>query len=120
MSARDELAAAASSVAGVNVTPKWRQTTTPGEGWIRWARRTPDESGFSRVDEWQVCIVLSQRADQQEAFIDNTIDPIIDALEEARVWSFDEVFTETLTYDQGGALVPFLIFAGSQVRDETE
>lgn len=120
MSARDELAAAASTVAGVNVTPKWRQTTTPGEGWIRWARRAPDDSGFSRVDEWQVCVVLPQQADKQEAFVDSQIDPIIDALDAARVWAFEEVFTETMTYDQGGALVPFLIFAGSRVRDETE
>lgn len=120
MSAREEIAAAASSVAGVNVSAKWRQTTTPGEGWIRWARRAPDESGFSRVDEWQVCVVMPQQADQQEAFIDSKIDPVIDALDDARVWTFDEVFTETLTYEAGGALVPFLVFAGSRVRDETE
>lgn len=120
MSARTELAAAASTVVGVNVSAKWRQTTTPGEGWIRWARRSPDESGFSRVDEWQICVVMPQQPDQMEAFIDSKIDPVIDALDAARVWTFDEVFTETLTYDAGGALTPFLIFAGSRVRDETE
>lgn len=117
MTAQTEIAAAASSVAGVNVTPKWRQTTTPGEGWIRWARRSPDESGFARVDEWQLCIVLPQQADQQEAFIETKVDQVLDALEDARVWSFDEVYTEAMTYEAGGALVPFLIFAGSRVRD---
>lgn len=117
MTAQEELAAAASTVAGVNVTAKWRQTTTPGEGWIRWVRRTPDESGFARVDEWQVCIVLPQQAEAQEKWVDSTTDLVIDALEAARVWAWDETFTETMTYDPGGALVPFLIFAGSRVRD---
>lgn len=120
MSAREELAAAASSVEGVNVSAKWRQTTTPGEGWIRWVRRLPDESGFSRVDEWEICLVMPQPAAAQESLVDTVVDQVIDALEAARVWTWDQVYTETMTYDAGGALVPFLIFAGSRVRDETE
>lgn len=120
MSAREDLAAAASSVAGVNVTAKWRQTTTPGEGWIRWVRRAPDDSRFSRVDEWQICLVMPQQPDRQEIWLETVVDAVIDATEGARAWTWDEAFTETMTYDAGGALVPFLIFAGSRVRDETE
>ena len=120
MSAREELAEAASSVAGVNVTAKWRQTTTPGEGWIRWVRRAPDESRFSRVDEWEICLVMPQQPAAQETWLETVVDDVVDALEAARVWSWDETYTDTMTYDAGGALVPFLIFAGSRVRDETE
>lgn len=77
--AREALAAAASSVAGVDVRPYYRQTTEPGSGWIRLDRiEYPDR--FGGVAWWEVVVVCPQDQELAVAFMDDRVDALVAAL----------------------------------------
>lgn len=82
--ARGDLAAAASSVEGVNVTPNYRQITKPGQGCIRFGRQTADSNGFGFVTTWQVWIVLPTDVALAETWIDTHLEQLHAALK--REW----------------------------------
>lgn len=79
---RTAIAAAASTVDGVNVTPYFRQVARPGEGVVRKDRTTyPDPVPFGGIDTWQVLIVIPQDLATSERWLEDHQDALVDALE---------------------------------------
>jgi len=70
MSARDALAAAASSVDGVTCTSFYRQITRPGDACVRLGEITADQSGLSASRTWQIWVALSEDTQSAERWIE--------------------------------------------------
>lgn len=82
MSARDELAAAVNTVAGVTCKPYPNQNLAPGQGFVRRGLRAPDASGLpgAWLDTWEVWIALSQDIASAEKRLDELLDDLAAAL----------------------------------------
>lgn len=80
MSAREDIADAANTVDGLNVTPAFRQVTKPGEGFVSWNGSDRDDSGFGFIDRWSVWIAASQDRVTAELWIEENLPAILDAL----------------------------------------
>lgn len=81
MTAREDLATAAETVAGVtSCTAYGRQTLRPGDGYVRFARREPDPSGLGFTDVWQVWITLPQDLNAAEKWLEDHLDALGAAL----------------------------------------
>lgn len=85
MTVREDIAAAASSVEGVSVSPYFRQVVKPGEGMVRLARRSRDDSGLGFIDTWQVWIAGSQDVAITEKSIEQMMPALITSLSEVMV-----------------------------------
>lgn len=81
LAARNALATAASSVAGVKATPYYRQSGKVGDAFVRLDRVARDSSGFGYMATWQVCVVLSQDQAHAERWIDDNLPALTTALE---------------------------------------
>lgn len=108
---RSEIATAASTVADVNVSPRYRQVSKAGQGFIKLARiEYPDR--IARVNGgiafYEMFIVLpadiaagEERAEELEPLLRNAI---------GRTWSLDSVQLADLQLDSG--TVPVLQLTG--------
>lgn len=77
--ARTAIATAASTVAGINVSPYYRQISGTGEGMVRMDRTTyPDP--FGGIVTWQVLIVVPQDVVAAERWLEAHQDELVDAL----------------------------------------
>lgn len=106
--ARLEIAAAASTVEGITVTPNYRQALTQGQGFVRLAHRDRPENGFGWIDTWQVWVALSQDIASAEQFLEGIEDDLLDALGEAM--QVNSLTPSELVIDQGS--VPGLVIEG--------
>lgn len=105
MTARDDIAAAASSVDGINVTPYFRQTTQPGQGLVRLDRTDyPDRLGG--IDTWQAVIFLPSDRTAAEKYLEEKKGPLRDAL--AQVMMIRRISIEQLALDTGTVPVVFI------------
>lgn len=112
MGTRNELAAVASAVEGLNVTPYMRQSTRPGDGWVSLQRSDRDDSGFGFMDRWAVTVVLPQDLVAAEKWIDTNADALANAL--AKEMVVTAMVPATLVLDLGN--VPGLVIEGSRER----
>lgn len=80
MSARADIADAASTVAGLNVTPHYRQVTKSGDGFVRLGQLIAAENGFGFVAEWEVVVSIGQDSKATETWLDTNLAPLADAL----------------------------------------
>jgi hypothetical protein len=110
MTARDEIAAAASTVAGVNVTPYYRQNLQAGQGFVRLHAKARDNSGFGWMDTWQVWLALPQDIPTAEAWLDDTTPALIEALSPVLVLT--TVTPSTLVVDANS--VPGVVIEGAR------
>lgn len=78
MGAREDIAAAASSVDGVSVSATYRQVTKTGEGYVRLG--TVATSNGQRVATWEVLIVLGQDLATAETWHEGHVPALFDAL----------------------------------------
>lgn len=85
MSARTDIATAASTVAGVNVTPNYRQDLGPGQGFVRFEARTRSSNGAGFMNTWQVWLALPQDLVTAETWLEANIDALVDAVSTAMV-----------------------------------
>lgn len=73
--------AAAATVDGVtDVSARYRQSTQVGHGSVRLEDCIRDDSGFGFVDVWQVVIFLPQSIEAAEAWLDEHLDAVMDAV----------------------------------------
>lgn len=112
MSARADIAAAASTVTGVNVAPYYRQTTKVGDGWVGLQRLDRDDSGFGFMESWAVMVVLSQDIKAAEEWIEAHADALADAL--AAELIVTALIPERLVLDTG--TIPGLTVEGVRAR----
>lgn len=76
---RTALATAASTVAGVTCTPTYVQLTTAGQACVRRDRIDyPDR--FGRIGHWNVVIALGQDMATAEAFFEDKVPAVAEAL----------------------------------------
>jgi hypothetical protein len=80
MSAREDIATAASTVVDVEVDPWPQQHTKAGKGYVAWAGAARDDSGFGFMDQWVVYIVLPTPIVEAEEWIESHRDGLVAAL----------------------------------------
>lgn len=80
MSARADIAAAASTVAGVDIASEYRQSLTPYHGFVKWNGLNRDESGLGWMDTWQVWLALPQDVKTAETWLEANLPALLDAL----------------------------------------
>lgn len=107
--ARDKISAAANAVAGVNVTPYFRQVTKPGQGMVR-MDRVEYPNTFGGVVTWQVYIFLSQDIASAERWLDENGEALYRAV--ANELLVTSLRWEQLTVDTG--TVPCVVIEGSR------
>lgn len=76
---REAIAAAANTVAGLNVSPYYRQSFKANDGAVQIASGTVT-SKFDRMATWRVYVALSQDVKTAEKWIDEHIQELLDAL----------------------------------------
>ena len=81
MTTRADIATAASTVEGVNVTADYRQTLKVGEGFVKWNGRIVDDSGLGWMDTWQVWLSVPQDRAAGEAWVTERLDALLDAID---------------------------------------
>lgn len=108
MSARSDLATAA-TVAGVsNVSERYRQSLKPGDGFVKRGQRRRADNGFGFIDTWEVWLALPSDLATAEKWLDDHLDTLSDAISNAMV-------VKTVTPNELGltdAVVNGVIFAG--------
>lgn len=109
---RAALAAAASSVDGINCSPYFRQSTKPGDAMVRFERDARDESGFGFMRTWQVMVMLPQDLAAAEKYLDANLDAIVAAVAEELV--ITTVTPQQLALDTG--LVPCVLIEGVRAK----
>lgn len=112
MTAREEIADAASVPGLTNVTPFYRQTTKPGEGSVRLDRLNRDTSGLGFMATWQVVIFLPQDLATAEAWLDDNTQTLIDAVSDALVVT--SATPSQIAIDTG--TVPALVLEGVRAQ----
>jgi hypothetical protein len=110
MGTRQDIADAASTVIGVNVTPYYRQSMKPGDGCVSLLRMEQDDTRFGYMERWAVTIALSQDLKSAEEWIDTHADELIEALSTQMVVT--AMMPMTLVMDSGN--VPGLVVEGSR------
>lgn len=82
---RTDIATAATVVGVTSVTPFYRQSLKPGDGFVRLARRERDSSGFGWMDTWEVWIALPSSLVDAEKWLDEHLDNLAHRLNAAMV-----------------------------------
>jgi hypothetical protein len=80
MSTRDALAEAASLPNVTNVAVYYRSSLKPGDGFIRMAQRSRDDSGFGFMQTWEVWLALPASPVDAEKWLDAHLGVLLDAL----------------------------------------
>lgn len=80
MSAREDIAAAASTVDGINVSPTIRESTKVGDGWLRLNKMTRADNGYGFINTWDIFIVVPQDNASAETWLDENAGLLEDAL----------------------------------------
>lgn len=110
---RAALAAAASSVEGINVSAYFRQTTKVGDGMVRFDQSNRSDNGFGFMDTWQVLVILPQDLAAAEKYIETKVPALVTAIEEQLIVT--SVTPQQLALDTG--LVPCVFIEGSREQE---
>lgn len=81
MTARSEIAAAASLAGVVNVTPYYRQSLKTGDGFVRFASQARSSNGFGWMKTWEVWVAVPQDVEAAEKWLETNLQPLIDRLD---------------------------------------
>lgn len=111
---RQEIAQAATVPGVVNCTPRYRQSLKPGDEFVKLGQRVRASNGFGYIDTWQVWLALPQDIGAAEKWIDDHLDALVAALNDARVFLRD---VETVTPAElvlGAVAVNGLILEGAR------
>lgn len=109
MTARQEIAAAATIDGLTNVTPNYRQTLKPYEGFVRLVSRELGDNGFWWMDTWQIWIALEQDIPKNEKWLEDHLNDLMAAAGTA----FN--VTSAAPMELGlSTVVPGLIIAGTR------
>lgn len=109
---RAALAAAASSVTGVNVTAYRRQNLAPFEGFVHFTRRARSGNRIGWMDTWQVWLALPPDPATAEAWMDTNLPDLLAALRRELV--ITSAFPAELQPAVGSPTVPGLVIEGAR------
>lgn len=83
MTVREEIAAAASTVDGIEVFPEYEHVTTPGQGYVTWLR-TEYPNTLGGEDYWGIVITLPPDTAAAQAWVAENLQPLWKALRKSR------------------------------------
>lgn len=106
---REEIAAAADTVAAVSCSARYRQSTKPGDATVR-RDRTDYPDRFGGLVTWQVVVTLPQSFTAAEEWIDANQTDLVAALRE--VLAVRRAFPAEVAIDSG--TLPVLIVEGQR------
>lgn len=81
MSAREDIAAAASSVPGIKVTPKWQAATKPGTGFVDAPTINAIDGTLTWEATWEVVVCIGQDINAAYAWLDENLEQLLEALD---------------------------------------
>lgn len=81
MGAREEIAAALSTVEGVKVSPHHRQSLKPGDGCVRFGGMVAGSNGFGFVTTWEVWLAIPQEVKAGELWLEAKLPALITAFD---------------------------------------
>lgn len=110
MTARAEIATAATITDLTTVTEFYRQNLQPGQGFVKLGRKARDDSGFGFMDTWQVWIALPQDLAAAEKWLDDHLPTLIAAVAPAMVVT--TATPSTLVFDTNS--VPGVVIEGAR------
>ena len=71
----------AATIAGItNITPYYRQSLKVGDGFVRLASLSRDDSGFGWVSKWEIWIATPTEFVAAETWIDTNLIQVLDAI----------------------------------------
>ena len=109
MTAREEIAAAATIDGLTNVTPYYRQTLTARQGFVRLVSRVRGDNGFGWIDTWQIWLALEQDVVKTEKWLEQHLSDLMAAVDQ------ELVVTSAAPMELGlSTVVPGLIIAGTR------
>lgn len=112
MGTRQDIATAANTVAGINVSAFYRQTSKVGDGWVALVGLDRDDTGFGFMERWEVQVVLHQDIATAQAWIEANTDALITALAPQLV--ITGLVPSTLALETGA--VPGLVIEGARAH----
>lgn len=80
MTTREQIAAAANAVDGIEITPYYELVSTPGQGWVE-RLRTEYPNKFGGEDYWGIVVVLPQELKAAQLWVDEMQPRIVNALQ---------------------------------------
>lgn len=110
---RQAIADAASTVAGVKVSPRYKQLTKNGDGSVRLANLVRSSDGFGFIATYQVMVKVDQDVAAAETWIDGKADALVDALASQLVVT--RIEPVELVMDTGR--VPAVLIEGTRAAD---
>lgn len=110
---REAIAAAASTVDGVDVSAWPRQSTKPGDGFVAFRRAERDTTGLAFINKWEVFVMLPAGLKDAEKKLSALADPLVKALQRELVVT---TFYPT-DLALGTKTVPCVVIEGSRARD---
>lgn len=110
LATREEIADAANTVEGIKATPYFRQTTRPGDAFVRLDRWARDSTGFGYIQTWALCVLLPQALAAAEEYLDENLETIVEAVSEALVVT--TVTPSRLALDTG--TIPVVMIEGTR------
>lgn len=113
MSVREDIAAAASAVEGVDVSPYFRQTTRIGQGLVR-LDRTDYPNPLGGIDTWQVVIFLPSDLTAAEKWLESKRGALRDQL--GAVMIVRRITPGQLALDSG--TVPVVFIEGQREEED--
>lgn len=84
MTTRTEIAVAASLAGVTNVTPTYRQSLKPGDGFVELLSRARGDNGFGWVDTWGVWIALAQDVKAAEEWLEQHLTVLMESIDASR------------------------------------
>lgn len=112
MNVRDAIAAAASTVVGVNVQPYYTQTTKPGTGCVR-RDATTYPNRLAGVVTWSVVVVLPSDLRAADEWMDEHVPQLVAAL--AREMTVKTATPVVMPFDATG--VPAVLIEGTREEE---
>lgn len=94
------LAESFSGIPGIYVTPHYRQTLSPAEGFVRFVASRRDASGFGRMATWQVWIAAEQDVERAAQWLDERTGLFAEAFAEAPGCVFTELTVAEMVLGQ--------------------
>jgi hypothetical protein len=114
VAARDDISNAASTVAGIACSPKYRQTTETGHAFVQ-LDHIEYPNRFGGIVFWRVYVMLPADRNEAEQFTEDKALPLYNALRPQMVVT--AIRAQDTQFDLGGPALPTLVIEGTREQE---